>query len=38
MVAEADGSSGKKAYDAIDIEYAQLYEKHNALEAQQKAS
>ncbi len=28
----------KKAYDAIDIEYAQLYEKHNALEAQQKAS
>ena len=23
----------KKAYDAIDIEYAQLYEKHNALEA-----
>jgi len=26
----------KKAYDAIDIEYAQLYEKHNALEAAQR--
>jgi len=27
----------KKAYDAIDIEYAQLYEKHNALEAAQRS-